>query len=288
MSGTTVYSLPIDEFGPALGYRIDGILGNEFISKVVAEIDYSGKTLTLYQPEAYSAPANADKVALQIDGGLPFIRAAVDVDGKRTIQGKMEIDTGSTGALLLNSPVVKKYGLTTTLSNYLDTKTGGVGGTGTSKIARLNAVSLGRSKIARPIAQLYTGTKGDNASTSYDGLLGGAIFRRFKMTVDMSRKQLLLEPNVLINEEFETDMSGLSLVADGGDLTSVLIDEVRPGSAAARAGIAESDVIVSINGRSGTTLQEVRKLFRTAGEYELTLKRGGKVVNVRLILKRVI
>jgi hypothetical protein len=288
MSGTTVYSLPIDEFAPALGYRIDGILGNEFISKVVAGIDYARKTLTLYQPEAYSAPANADKVALKIDGGLPFIRAAVDVDGKRTIQGKMEIDTGSTGALLLNSPVVRKYRLTTTLSSYLDTKTGGVGGTGTSKIVRIDGVSLGRFKIAGPIAQLYTGTKGDNASTAYDGLLGGAIFRRFKMTVDMSRKQLLLEPNALINEEFETDMSGLSLVADGDDLTTVLIDEVRPASAAAKAGIAESDVIESINGRSGLTLQEVRRLFRTAGEYELVLKRGGQLVNVRLVLKRVI
>jgi S1-C subfamily serine protease len=82
--------------------------------------------------------------------------------------------------------------------------------------------------------------------------------------------------------------SDLTAFPDGDDLTTVLIDEVRPASAAAKAGIAESDVIVSINGRSGTTLQEVRKLFRTAGEYELVLNHSGKVVNVRLILKRVI
>jgi len=287
-NGATVYSLPIDSLTPALGYKIDGILGNDFIAKVVAEIDYAAGTLTLHQPGTYSAPADAEKVPLIIEDGLPFIRAAITLDDKRTIAGKFEIDTGSTGTLLLNSPVVSKYNLTTTLSNYLDTKTGGVGGTGTSKIVRINGVSLGQFKIDRPITQLFTGTKGDNASAAFDGLLGGAIFRRFKMTVDMSGKRLLLEPNSFIKDEFDTDMSGLSLVSGSDDLTSILIDEVQPGSTAAKAGAAEGDIIVSINGQSNLTLQQARRLLRAAGEYDLTLKRGGKIVNVHLTLKRII
>jgi len=288
LTGTTVYSLPLDAFGPALGFKIDGIVGNDLISRIVAEIDYAAGTLTIYQLASYSAPPGAAKIALIVKGGLPFIRADINIDKKRTLTGKFEIDTGSTGAVLLNSPLVRKYGLATTLSNYLDTKTGGVGGTGTSKIVRINGVSLGQFKIDRPITQLYTGTKGGNASAAYDGLLGGAIFRRFKLTVDMSRKRLLLEPNSFIKDEFDTDMSGLSLVSDGDDLASVLVDEVKPDSAAGRAGVAEGDVIVSINGRLNPTLQEVRRLMRTPGEYDLVLRSHDNQVKVHLILKRVL
>ena len=286
--GVTVYSLQLDAFAPALGHRIDGILGNDIIGKLVAEIDHPAATLTLYQPGAFSPASNGQKLALSIQGGVPFVRTTVNVDGKRTIPAKLEIDTGSTGALLLNSPFVRKYRLTTTLSNYLDAKTGGVGGTGTSKIARIKGVNLGPFNISQPIAQLYTGTKGDNASTRYDGLLGSAIFRRFRMTIDMSRKQLYLEPNDRLNEEFDTDMTGMTLVADGDDLASVLIDEVKPNSAAAKAGIAGGEIIMSINGRSNLSLQEVRRLFRTAGEYEITLKRGTRILNIHLKLKRII
>jgi hypothetical protein len=288
VDGTTVYSLPIDAFAPALGFKIAGILGNDIIGKLVAEVDHASSKLTLYQRSAFSPPTSGQKIDLMIQGGLPFIRANVIVDGKRTIPGKLEIDTGSTGALLLNSPFVRKYQLTRTLSNYLDAKTGGVGGTGTSKIARIQGVSLGSFNISQPVAQLYTGTKGDNASTSYDGLLGSAIFRRFRMIIDMAGKRLYLEPNNRLNEEFDTDMTGMSLVADGDDLSSVLIDEVRPESAAAKAGIAEGDVIVSINGRSNLPIQEVRRLFRIAGEYDLSVKRGDRVLNIHLTLKRVI
>jgi C-terminal processing protease CtpA/Prc len=133
------------------------------------------------------------------------------------------------------------------------------------------------------------GTKGDNASTRYDGLLGGAIFRRFKMTVDLRNKRLYLEPNARLAEPFETDMSGLSLVVDD-DLTTIMIDEVRSGSAAAKAGVVGGETIKDINGRKATELglQEITRMMRTAGEYDLTVLRNGREITIHLHLERII
>ena len=284
----TVYSLPIDEFAPALGFNIAGIIGNEVIGKLVAEIDYTKSLLTLCDPAKFVVPSSAEKMDLLIEDGLPFVTAAIELDEHRSERLKMEIDTGSTGAILLNSPMVKKYKLLTTLTAYMDTKTGGVGGTGTSKISRIKGVRLGNFEIKEPIAQLYTGTKGDNASTRYDGLLGGAIFRRFKMTVDLLHKRLFLEPGDRLADPFDTDMSGMELVADGDDLRTISIDEVKPDSTAEKAGIKEGDVVLSIDGRRDTELgiQEARRLMRTAGTHDLVVIRNARQINIRLDLKR--
>jgi len=286
----TVYSLAIDPFAAALGIKIDGVLGNDIIGQLVVEIDYAAAVLTLYDPPGYRPSKDADVVPMTIEDNQPFIAAAVSISGKRSLPAKLEIDTGSTGSLLLNSPFVRRHRLLTSLRRSIGTRTGGVGGTGTSTVGRIAGIRFGRTDVAEPIAQLYTGTKGDNASGEYDGILGGAIFRRFKMTVDMPGRRLFLEPNAHLTDPFETDMSGIDLVADGGALNIITADEVKPASVAAKAGIRGGDVIRSINGRPASVLgmQEVRRLFRTAGAYKVEIARGRRVFPVRLVLKRIL
>ncbi|HTH50551.1 MAG TPA: PDZ domain-containing protein, partial [Pyrinomonadaceae bacterium] len=212
------------------------------------------------------------------------------VSPTRSITGKMEIDTGSTGVLLLNSPFVRKHRLVAAMTNSMGARTGGVGGSGTSKVGRFTGVKLGDTTLADPLVQLYTGTRGDNANPKYDGLLGGAVFRRFKMTVDMPGKRLFLEPNERLNNPFDTDMSGLEINASGDDLSVIDIDEVKPASVGAKAGIRGGERIRSVNGRPATELglQEVKRILRTAGEVDLELERGRRVLTVHLVLKRVI
>ena len=286
----TVYSLAIDPFTAALGIKIDGVLGNDIIGQLVVEIDYAAAVLTLYDPPSYRPSKDADLVPVTIEDNQPFIATAVSISGRRSLPVKLEIDTGSTGSLLLNSHFVRRHRLLTALTKSIGTRAGGVGGTGTSTVGRIAGVRFGRTKVAEPIVQLYTGTKGDNASAEYDGIVGGAIFRRFKMTVDMPGRRLFLESNAHLTDPFETDMSGIDLVADGDSLNIITADEVKPSSAAGKAGIRGGDVIRSINGRPASVLgmQEVRRLFRTAGSYKVEIARGRRVFPVRLVLKRIL
>jgi S1-C subfamily serine protease len=83
-------------------------------------------------------------------------------------------------------------------------------------------------------------------------------------------------------------MSGIVLVADGADL---LIDDVEENSSAAKAGVQGGDILAAINGRPAAefTLDQIRTMFMQDGkEYLLSLKRDGKVLQIKLKLKRII
>lgn len=285
----TTFALPLDSISAGLGMKLAGIIGNDVTGTTVFQIDYAGRTVTFYPPQEFRPPPGADVVPVTIEEHLPFLPADFTIGGKK-VRGKMEIDTGSTGSVLFNAPFVTKNGLLTSITPTLGARAGGIGGNGSSRVGRIGGVNFGEAFIREPIAVLYTGTKGDNASSDYDGVLGGAIFRRFRMTIDIPGKRLFLEPNTSVGEPFETDMSGMDLLADGPDLGRIRVDDVKAASVAAKASVQKGDFLRSVNGRmiSEIGLQEVRRMFRTPGEYDVELTRGRRVFSVHLKLVRVI
>jgi hypothetical protein len=289
-SKLTVYTLPLGFLATGLGVRVAGIIGNDVIGKLIAEIDYATRRVLLYPPDSYAPLKGSETLPLEVRDGLPFVRVPLDPGSGETLSARMEIDTGSTGAVLFNSPFVRNQNLVALVGQNMASRTGGVGGSGASLVARIKSLALGRSTVTEPLATLYTGTKGDNASSKYDGLLGGAIFRRFRIVVDMPGRNFSILPNLHFDEPFETDMSGLDLVADGPDLGRILVDEVKAGSVAAKAGVLGGETIRSIDGRPASEigLQEVRRILRNQGEVDVELARGRRVFTVHLILKRVI
>jgi hypothetical protein len=285
----TVGALPLDFLSASFGRKIGGVIGNDIIKEFVVEVDYASQTMNFYEPQSYRYSGGGEIIPLIIEENLPFVRAGIALDGRTRIEGKFELDTGSTGSILLNAPFVKKHQLIKGISKTKQINVGGVGGTGRALLGRIKNVTIGRFALENPVARFYQGTRGDNASAKYDGLIGGEIFRRFKVIFDYPHRQMTLEPNALMSESFEIDMSGLELVADGDDFSLVLIDDVEVDSPAAKAGIEGGDIITAIDGRSTVevTLDQIRKLFMQEGrEYQLSLKRGAKVIQTKLKLRK--
>jgi hypothetical protein len=283
----TIYVLPLESLS-ALGRKIDGVLGNDVLKEFVVEIDYSDGTINLYEPRSYRYSGAGTVIPLMMAEGLLFVRAIITPQGRAPIEAKFEIDSGSTGAILLNTPFVQSHNLLATVPKTIETKTGGVGGTAKMLIGRVSRVTLGRLVIERPITHFSQATQGDYASLKYDGLIGDQILRRFKVTVDYSRHQMILEPTPHFAEPYEIDMSGMALVADGDGL---LIDDVDESSSAAEAGVRGGDILVAINGGATTefTLDQIRAMFMQDGkQYWLRLKRDGRVLEIQLRLKRII
>jgi hypothetical protein len=50
-------------------------------------------------------------------------------------------------------------------------------------------------------------TEGSGAAEDNDGLIGGEIFRRFKVILDYYRRRMILEPNKGLNDPFNVEMS---------------------------------------------------------------------------------
>lgn len=281
----TIYVLPLESLF-ALGRKIDGVLGNDILKEFVVEIDYSDRTINLYEPSSYRYSGSGEIIPLKIVEGLPFVRATVTPEGRTPIEAKFEIDSGSTGAILLNTPFVKKHNLLASMPKTIQVYSGGVGGTAKMLIGRVDNVKLGRFVIDHPITHFSQATQGDYASVKYDGLIGGLILQRFKFIFDYSRQRMMLEPNQHFAEPYDLDMSGMALVANGDNL---LVDDVDERGAAAEAGVQEGDILVAINGRSAVELglDQIRTMFMQEGkEYLLSLKRNGKAVQVKLKLRR--
>ena len=283
----TIYVLPLDSLF-AIGRKIDGVLGNDILKEFVVEIDYSARTINLYEPHGYQYSGSGDVIPLAMDEGLPFVRASVTLEGRAPIEAKFEIDSGSTGALLFNTPFVEKHNVLASVPKTIQTNIGGVGGMAKMRIGRVNSLRVGQFVIDRPITRLSQGLQGDYASSKYDGLIGGEILRRFTVTVDYSRRHMILEKNSHFAEPYEIDMSGIELVKDGDDL---LVDDVDENSSAVAAGVKGGDILLAINGHPAAefTLDQIRTMFMQDGkEYLLTLKRDGNVLHIKLKLKRII
>jgi hypothetical protein len=225
-------------------------------------------------------------LTLEGDGNI-FARAEVEIFGHVPLQGKFEIDTGATDSVEFNAPYVKKHRLLSYFVKPKRVNLGGMGGEAAAFAARARSVRLGSFTLHGPIVQFSQATKGDSASAKYDGVLGGQIFSRFKMIVDLSRHRMILEPNSRLNAQFTEDISGLELIGEGEDFKTYLISDVEAGSPAAAAGIREEDVLVAIDGRSAGefTLDEIRRMFMQDGrQYLLTIKRGSDTIQLKLKL----
>jgi hypothetical protein len=283
----TIYVLPLESLS-ALGRKIDGVLGNDILKEFVVEIDYAAKSINLYATQGYNYAGAGEIIPVTMEEELPFVRASITAEGRAPVEGVFEIDSGSTGAITLNTPFVNNHQLLESAGKTKEVQSGGVGGSGKVFIGRLNAAKLGRFELEHPITRFSQATQGDYASAKYDGLIGGEILRRFKVIVDYSRRQLVLEPNANLAEPYDVDMSGISLVLDGVNL---LVDDVDEHSPAAEAGVLGGDLFLAIDGRPAPVLglDRIRDMFKQDGkEYRLTVKRKKRTVQIKVKLRRLI
>jgi C-terminal processing protease CtpA/Prc len=88
--------------------------------------------------------------------------------------------------------------------------------------------------------------------------VGGAVWKRFTMTLDYHQLTMTLTSNLDIGMRDQWDRSGAFLINSG----AIEIVDVRPGTPAAKAGLAKGDVITSVNGSSMLSLREVRDVFK--------------------------
>ena len=291
-SGQRIAAVPLDALAAYSGRDVQGILGNNFIRNFVVEIDYAKRTLTFHNPQNFNLAREPDAIELENHNGTPFIKAELSIDGKETITDSFEVDTGSSGIFSINQPFAEKHRILKIVPQANTAQ--GVGGAGvggdTSYIdARIESIRLGKYTLNNPVISVSQDTVGFGAGAEA-GFIGTDLLRRFTVVLDYQSQRMLLEPNADFNEPFEVDLSGLELITEANDYNVIKIKQVRAKFPAA-AGLHEGDILIAVNNRPAAQygLDKLSKMFRQDGkEYQLTIKRGDKVVNVKLKLKKVI
>jgi hypothetical protein len=279
----TWLSIPFNALAGRLRRDFGGILGYDFISRFVVEIDYVNQTISLYDPQGYHYKGSGHRVPITLDG-TPFVSAEVQVKGREPVQGRFMIDTGFDGTTTLFAPFIKAHNLLQPNEKAIGTTRTGLGQSKgvTSRIERFTFAGFSFRNV---ITNFLMEEKGSEADTDVAGLIGSAVLSEFKVILDYSRQEMILEPNGQFSETLDENLSGIEFDLRAARRGIIKINDVADGSAAERAGIQPGDVLVAVDNELATSfsMEQIHRLFRQEGrEYQLTLKRCRKVFKAKI------
>jgi hypothetical protein len=241
--------LPIGTgFGMAEGMPIDGMIGYQFLARFLTTIGYGNSTLTLSLAGS-SPPVVPGAAALNFffDGTTP--RIPIEIDG---ISTTAQVDTGSRAGLSLSSPFVAANPSIAAYAKTPPVVAGfGVGGASFARLGRIPTLQIGPFDISNSVASFGVQSAGAFAEPYNPANLGGAIWRRFDLTLDYAHQRLVLARNAGFGAPFGYDRSGLFVIEQSGTLTVI---SSLAGSPGAVAGVAKGDAILTVNGAPAASI----------------------------------
>lgn len=252
-----------------------GMLGWEFLSKLVVEIDYEGSKLNFYDPKTYAYTGRGIRLPLTVQGtnmltipGTVFGSAAA-----------LQLDTGSEAPLVLFPRFVQPH----RLHSDLQAVTGyGFGGLTRAMVMRAPSLNLGSYAVRSLIVHLSLDKVGIESGAG-DGNIGSPLLRQFKCVFDVPHNSFYLEPNKWFGEPEPTDRSGLVLDTRSGP-AKVLF--VYPGSPAAESRIDKDDELTSGKGQVLTDYQWHDLLDQAPGTtVGVTVRHGNQSRHLALDLR---
>ena len=276
-----------DSFTPLAGRAFAGIIGADLFYRFVVEIDYAGQVITLHEPRSYRYAGSGEVIPLNLIDRKPYIRTSITTLAGATLAGNFHVDAGCSGTLGLNRRFIEESNLIDEARRAIESLNIGAGGESRVNIGRVRTLRLGRLAVENPVTS-FAQAQGRGVRADSAGRICGGILRRFKVILDYSRRQMILEPNAARNDPFEFDMSGIVMVSEG---LAFKVYRLLANSPASEIGLREGDIILAIDERptSELTLEEARQLFKEAGrERLLQVRRGTEQLEFRLRLRRLV
>jgi hypothetical protein len=279
----------------ALGVKIGGILGYDFISRFVMDIDYRHQLITLRDPGTWKYSGQGVTVPVTFDNGIPHAQGSIGVPTKPAIPAYFIVDFGAAETATLTSAFVKSNDLTRLAqTNETVNKPAGLENqffAQNNVRGYLQRLTIGGLTVSNVPVNMSVNTTGAYASANFSGTVGESIYSRYHCYLDYSNDRIILEPTPEANEPFPgRETYGLTLLASGADLHTYTVAAVRAGSPAEADGFQKGDVISGEDGKSAAdfTLGDLRESLAHAGpHHELEVQRGGSrrtsEVDVRLV-----
>ena len=287
----------IDQTGleRALGVKFGGLLGYDFISRFVVDIDYENHLITLHDPRTWKYSGTGMMVPVIFDNGIPHAYGSIGVPTKPEIPAYFAVDFGAAETATLTSPFVKSNDLTRLAqTNATVNRPAGLESqffAQNNVRGNLQRLTIGQLTVNNVPVNMSVNTTGAYASTNFSGTVGETIYSRYHCYLDYSNYRIILEPTPEANKPFPgRETYGLSFLASGVDLHTYTVAAVRPGSPAEADGFEKGDLILGEDGKNASefTLRELRDSVSHAGQHHaLEVQRNGERrttnVEVRLV-----
>ncbi len=272
-----------DIFQRSMGIEVGGILGFDFLSRLVAKVDYANEMLTFYDPDSFSYNGNGVVLDAPLAKNNMF-QLQIAIDSQYT--GSWDLDLGASGLDFLY-PYAEAHGLL----NHpgVQRMAFGAGGGQITTMAKFKQVTFAGFTV--PGLQVgIPSVKGKGAFSVKEltGNAGNDLFRHFTLYLDYKTEKVIVEKGADFDKVFPTDHSGLQLIFNPDRKLTVLL--AAPGTPAEQAGFQKDDQIVSINGKS---LEEIggivqlRELLKgpIGTKFTFELIRDGQSMKKELTLK---
>ncbi|MEW5876285.1 MAG: aspartyl protease family protein [Candidatus Zixiibacteriota bacterium] len=270
-------------FNRWLGMEVVGILGYDFLSRVVTRVDYANERLSFHHPDSFeyhgdgvvlNAPVSQNKIM-----DLPVL-----VDGRHG--GVWSLDLGA-GGMSYHYQYAEANGLLD--SPGADALAHGAGGSFPTRRTLSNTMELAGFTVKNvEITVPREKGAGSFGHTDKTGNIGNTLLRNFNLVIDYKRGQVIVEKGDNFGKDFPRDNSGLQLAHVGQDSLQVI--HVAPGSPAAEAGFRVDDYLVSVNGLKIEYLGgiiAVNKMLREkpGTKYTIEVRRGGELNKLTMTLR---
>jgi hypothetical protein len=170
--------------------RVDGTLGLSFFQRFVVEMDQN--TLRLHEPASFHYQGTGEILPFKMEKRIPVIEATLPLPGREPVRGQFELDTGCTSCLCLGSEFVRAHQLLQAAGETSGSDRQGIGGGASTREGHLPELKLGNLSVEKPSTSFFS--EGSPAEPGLAGHIGWDALRKFKVILDYSRKQLILEP----------------------------------------------------------------------------------------------
>lgn len=263
--------------------EIAGILGYDFLSRFVVELDYSEKTVTLHDPEHYHRNHRAGTM---VEAPLKYRTFTIPVTLDHKYRGDWSLDLGAHTssihfAFAEKNNLLQRRG-TETISQ-------GISGISYEKIVQFNDLEAAGFHIDHPLVTIpLKRGKGATALGEIAGNLGNDILRHFNLVLDYANQQVIFAKGKNFGKHPLRDKSGILI--GRSEFKQPMISFVASDSPAQRAGFLAGDIIVQIDDRKispGTPVLPLREILREeeGTTHIFTLSRNGQQVRLPLTLE---
>lgn len=179
--GHRVNVIDLEPVQATWGRRLDGFFGHDFLIRFLVTIDYGAGRLTVADPSVHAYEGPGVAIPIEIDRGVPFVRATIEVAGNPPEEDRFLVDSGSQD--FVDHPIIEKSS-----AGASPVETGvGLGTPVPGFFGKVDRFVLGGFEIRDVV-----GVAGGSGMGSR--LIGGGVLSMFTVVFDYSRGKMFLVP----------------------------------------------------------------------------------------------
>ena len=160
------------------------------------------------------------------------------------------------------------------------TQAEGMGGRLQMRLTVVKMLQIGSYKFRNVPTYLYSDEFKVTAYPFVGGLLGNDLLRRFNLTLNYPKREIHLLPNGHFKEPFDYAYTGMAIYYIDG---LIVVEDVIPGSPAAKAGLKKDDLIIGIGKNFSNNIMAYKSILQSANEnIKITIRRSEKLMQVTI------